>query len=66
MHIRAGDIVKLRDGQRIYVTDAVDQSASEVIENPDNIILGFYIDSTEGIGPQRAITNSDEVLSINE
>lgn len=41
MHIRIGDTVKLRDGRVVHVTDAVDQSAPEVEENPDNICMGY-------------------------
>lgn len=62
MHVRIGDKVKLRDGRIVFVTDAVDQSAPEVIANPDDICLGYIteFDTRDVVFPM------SEVVSILE
>jgi hypothetical protein len=43
MIIHRGDIVRLNDNTLIKVTDAVDQDAPEVIENPDDLFMGYRL-----------------------
>lgn len=43
MIVSHGDNARLRDGRLIKVTDAVDQTAPQVIENPDDLFLGYQL-----------------------
>lgn len=63
MIVHVGDIVKIRDGRLIEVTDAVDQTAPEVKQNPDNIFIGVELVPGEGTGGT-IVSNMDEVVSI--
>jgi hypothetical protein len=43
MIVKVGDIARMNDGRMIKVTDAVDQTAPEVIANPDDLFLGHLL-----------------------
>lgn len=70
MIVRPGDYALVSSGRKSYlvhVTDAVDQTAPEVIENPDDIAMGNVVTHMDEFHTEtggRIVFNMDQVTSI--
>lgn len=70
MIVRPGEYAVIKRGRKeilVHVTDAVDQSAPEVIQNPDNIAMGNLVYSEGGMRVEtstRVVFNMEEVTGV--
>lgn len=61
MQLNIGDVVKLRDGRYVSVTDAVDQTAAEVVMHPDDLCIGNVL---QDINSYRTVFPASEVVAV--
>ena len=65
MIVYKNDVVRVRGYNfPIWVTDAVDQNAPEVTENPDDICVGFRTDDPDGDKGKHYLFPMSEVIEV--
>lgn len=70
MIVRPGEYALIKRGRKsfvVHVTDAVDQTAPEVQQNPDDIAIGNLVTFEGGMrveGSTRVVFTMDEVGSV--